>query len=62
MGDWRGSDERLLLLSAHALVILLVLGILVLALGFLFTIQHGKFLLELVVFHTELASDGDKAT
>ena len=46
---------------AHALVVLLVLSILVLSLSLLFTIKHRKLLLELVVFHTKLTSDGNES-
>ena len=49
-------------MSAHARIVLLVLGVLVLPLGFFFTVKHSKTLLELVELHAELATDGDKAT
>ena len=56
----RSSNKALLLLSAHTLVVLLVLGVLVLPLGLFLSIQHGQLLLKLVVFHAELAPDRDE--
>ena len=61
LSHWGSADEALLLTSC-ARIVLLVLGILVLPLGFLFTVKHGEALLELVKLHTELATDGDKTT
>lgn len=45
---------------AHASIVLLVLGVFVLALRFLLTVEHGKLFLELVVLHTKLATDGNE--
>ena len=51
----------MLLLSAHALIVLLVLRVLVLPLGLLLTIEHRQLLLELVVLHAQLSTNGDEA-
>ena len=62
LGNRRCTDELLPLTTAHSLVILLVLGVLVLALSLLFTIKNGKLLLESVVLHAKLTLDRDEAT
>jgi len=59
--DRRCANKALLLVVAHAGIILLILGVLVLSLCLFLTIKHGKTLLELVVLHAELATDGNKA-
>lgn len=61
LGNWCGAYEALLL-STHPLVVLLILSILVLALGFFFTIEHGQFLLERVVLHAEFTADRHQTT
>ena len=62
LGNRLCTDELLPLTTAHSLVILLVLGVLVLALSLLFTIKNGKLLLEGVVLHAKLTLDRDEAT
>ncbi len=59
LGD-RCRAHEALLPTTHSLIVLLVLGVLVLTLGLLFTVKHGKLLLEGVVLHAELATDRDK--
>ena len=57
LGNRRSANELLSLAAAHTLAILLVLGVLVLALGFFLTIKDSQFLLEDVVLHAELTLD-----
>ena len=62
LGHW-SSANKALRLSAHlAAIVLLVLGVFILSLGLLLTIQHAKLLLELVILHTEFAADRHKTT
>ena len=62
LSNWCRSDELLLLLATHlASTVLLVLRVLVLSLGLLFTVKHRKLLLELVVLHAKLTADRDQA-
>ena len=66
VGHFRDLGSRCsaheLLVSWLSLVVLLVLSILVLSLGLFLTIKHGKLLLELVILHAELTSDGHKTS
>ena len=57
----RCCSNEALLLAAHACIVLLVLGVLILPLGLLLAIEHGKALLELVKLHAELATNRHKA-
>ena len=65
LGDWSRADKVSGLLSASHIVCtieVLVLGILILTLGLLFTIKEGQLLLELIELHTELTADRDETT
>lgn len=48
--------------SATSSVHVLILGVLVLPLGFFFTVKHHEFLTELLVLHAEILSNLDETT
>ena len=66
LGHWRSSNEVGGLGGAAHITrrstVVLVLGVLVLPLCFLFTVQEGELLLELVEFHAKLAANGDETS
>lgn len=49
-------------MTAHPCIVLLILCIFILALGFFFTIKHGKAFLEVIELHAKLTTYGHKST